>query len=76
MSTRGHHYGAFDSDDKFAKRGYDIFISTTDGIEDTCECMAFVHGNPCYHLIKAKEMEIELFAWSDSNQQAETKKTR
>ncbi len=61
VSTNGHYYGAFESDEENAKLGYTVFISNTDGVDDYCECMAYVHGNPCYHLIKAKEMEIELF---------------
>lgn len=60
QSIRGHYYGAFENDDENKKAGYTVFISNTDGIEDSCECMDYVHGTPCYHLIKAKELEVIL----------------
>jgi len=62
QSWRGNYYGAYVSSDENEKLKYQIFISHTDGIHDSCECMAYVHGDPCYHLIRAKELEIVLLA--------------
>ena len=61
QGIRGHYYGAYESDDENSRQGYTVFISNTEGFEDSCECMGYVHGTPCYHLIRAKEMEVTLF---------------
>jgi len=60
QSWRGNYYGAYASSDENEKLKYQVFISHTDGIHDSCECMAYVHGEPCYHLIRAKELEVVL----------------
>lgn len=57
-SCRGHYYGAYENNNEDTKQGYAIFISHTEGIDDYCECMAYVHGKPCYHLIRAREIEV------------------
>ncbi len=57
---RGNYYGAYESDAEQAKQGYTVFISHSEDTRDYCECMAYVHGNPCYHLIRAKELEVIL----------------
>lgn len=62
QSIRGNYYGAYESNDEQSKQGYTVFISNTEGIHDTCECYAYIHNLPCYHLIRAKELEVELFA--------------
>lgn len=60
QSIRGNYYGAYASSDENEKQGYQIFISHTDGIRNSCECMAYVHNVPCYHIIRAKEIEVVL----------------
>lgn len=60
QSIRGNYYGAYASEEQNEKQKYQIFISHTKGIHDSCECMAYVHGMPCYHLIGAKELEVVL----------------
>ena len=60
QSIRGNYYAAYESDDENAKQGYTIFISTTEGVHDSCECMAYIHNLPCYHIIRAKELEVIL----------------
>lgn len=62
QSIRGIYYGAYASSDENEKLKYQIFISHTEGIHDSCECMAYVHGVDCYHLIRAKELEVVLLA--------------
>jgi len=62
QSMKGNYYHAYSSSDDEAKQGYQIFISTTDGIHDSCECLGFIHLKPCYHLIRAKEIEVVLYA--------------
>ena len=59
-STKGHYYGAYESEEETAKLGYMIFIST-DGRPNTCECMGYVHGNNCYHVDEALKKESVLF---------------
>lgn len=59
-SFRGNYYSAYASDNENAELGYVLFISHTEGVNDYCECMAYVHGNPCYHLVRAKELEVVL----------------
>jgi len=54
-SHKGHYFGAYATADKNAKKGYDLFISTKDGVKDWCECMGHVHGKICYHLIESKK---------------------
>ena len=53
--TKGYYFGAFESADDDAKKGYDFFISNTEGVKDWCECMGFVHGKMCYHIREAKQ---------------------
>lgn len=60
QSFHGYYYGAYENDDENAKQGYAIFISDTEGIHDYCECLGYVHGKPCYHIIRAKELEVVL----------------
>jgi len=60
QSIRGNYYGAYENDNENAKLGYQIFISHTDGIHDSCECYAYIHNLPCYHIIRAKELEVIL----------------
>lgn len=62
QSIRGNYYGAYESDAEDSKQGYTIFISTTEGIHDSCECMGYIHGTPCYHLIRAREIEVILLS--------------
>ena len=57
-----NYYGAYESNDDNAKRGYILRVATTKGLKDTCECPAWTHGKPCYHLIRAKELEVVLLA--------------
>lgn len=61
VSTKGRHYGAFESEDEAAKMGYDIFLPDTANQKPTCECMAFVHGDPCYHITESKKLDERLF---------------
>jgi len=61
QSIKGNYYQAYSSDDDDAKLGYQIFISTTDE-PDNCDCMAFVYNIPCYHLIRARKLEVIFFA--------------
>jgi len=60
QSIRGNYYGAYENNEENAKQGYTVFISHTDGIHNSCECMEYVHGKPCYHLIRANELEVIL----------------
>ena len=60
QSIRGTYYGAYASSDENEKQKYQIFISHTDGIRDSCECYGYIHNLPCYHLIRAKELEVVL----------------
>lgn len=60
QSIRGNYYGAYASGDENEKQKYQIFISHTEEMHDSCECMGYVHGKPCYHLIRAKELEVVL----------------
>jgi len=60
QSIKGNYYSAYENDDENVKPRYHIFISHTDGIHDYCECLAFVHLKPCYHLIRARELEVVL----------------
>lgn len=62
QSWRGNYYTAYANTDENSKQGYTIFISHTKGIHDSCECMAYVHGDPCYHMVRAKELEVILSA--------------
>lgn len=62
QSLRGNHYGAYQDNEEDTKQKYAIFIAHEKGWNDSCECAAFVHGLPCYHLIKAKELEVVMFA--------------
>ena len=53
-SMKGHYFGAFENTADDAKKGYDFFISNTEGVEDWCECLGYVHGKMCYHIKEAK----------------------
>ena len=61
QSMRGNYYGAYENNDENTKYGYTVFVSNTKDTHDYCECAAFVHNKPCYHLIRAKELEILYF---------------
>lgn len=65
QSIRGNYYAAYENNDENAKQGYTIFISTTKGVHNSCECMGYVHGNECYHMKAALDLE-EMF-FSDTN---------
>jgi len=60
QSIRGNYYGAYESNDEQSKQGYTVFISHTNGIHDSCECLAYIHNVPCYHIIRAQELEVIL----------------
>lgn len=62
QSMNGNYYYAYSSSDDNAKRGYQIFISTTDEKPDNCDCISFVYNKPCYHLIRTRELEVVLLA--------------
>ena len=54
-SFKGHYFGAYASPNEDAKKGYDFFISNTEGVKDWCDCLGFVHGKICYHIKEAKK---------------------
>ncbi len=58
QTMKGNYYHAYSSSDDNAKRGYQIFISTTAEKPDNCDCLVFVYNIPCYHLIRARELEV------------------
>ena len=60
QSIRGNYYGAYENCEEKTKLAYQIFISHTDGIHDSCECYAYIHNLPCYHIIRAKELEVRM----------------
>jgi len=60
QSMKGNYYAAYPNNDEDVKPGYHLFISHTKETQEFCECMAYVHGKPCYHLIRARELEVRL----------------
>ncbi len=60
QSIRGNYYGAYESNDENAKQGYVLFISHTKKVRDYCECIGWSLGKVCYHLKRAKEIEVIL----------------
>lgn len=56
VSTKGNYFGAYDSNEDDSKKGYTIFISTSEDEKTYCECMGFVHGKLCYHIKRAREL--------------------
>ena len=56
ISTKGNYFGAYESNDDDSKKGYTVFISTSEDEKTYCECMGFVHGKICYHIKRAKEL--------------------
>ena len=56
VSTKGTYFGAYENKDDDSKKGYTIFISTSEDEKTYCECMGFVHGKLCYHIKRAKEL--------------------
>jgi len=53
-SFKGYYFGAYAHPGDDAEKGYDFFISNTEGTKDWCECLGFVHGKLCYHIKEAK----------------------
>lgn len=54
-SDSGYYFGAFENSTNDAEQGYTLFVSKVRGIEDWCECMAYVHGKNCYHIKEIKK---------------------
>lgn len=65
QSLRGNYFGAYVDSDIDSKQGYQVFISHTPGIENTCECNGYIHGKLCYHITEAKKLEQKLFVTFD-----------
>jgi hypothetical protein len=60
-SIRGNYYGAYHTKDKNSQQGYNVFISRTKGVHNTCECEGYIFGKECYHIKEAQKLEGLLF---------------